>query len=437
MPEPNHLFRAARLRAESPEAPGEPLARRELAELVNVWIYDATGRETAIDANYVGKLERGLIRWPDALYRQAFHATLATKHDRELGFRRPRRTERNSEDVNRNEFLLAMAGVGAVVATGSFADLAMARETESPSVVGHSEIEKLRMAATLFGNVDHTYGGGFVREAVAGQLRYAVNLLNARCPEHLRNELFVAVGFLGHTAGFMAFDAYVHEDARRMFSLALACAEEAGDWHLRAKALSSMARQAIWRGDSDMGLTLIDVAFIRGERLTSTERAMLLAARARALAKLGREQETLRAVGHADEEFGRSEPANDPVWMAYYDLAQHAGDTGHSIFDLAIRNDKHAPEAARRLESAVAGHSATFARSRAISQTKLASLLMSTGDPSEAAAVGAAALAAAGTINSRRAADDIRELGVFAEHHDMVDEVAELRRKIEMAVGVT
>jgi hypothetical protein len=217
-----------------------------------------------------------------------------------------------------------------------------------------------------------------------------------------------------------------------MFSLALSCAEEAGDWHLRAKALSSMARQAIWRGDPDMGLTLIDVAFIRADRLTATERAMLLTARARALAKLGREQETLRVIGQADEEFSDARPANDPVWMAYYDLAQHVGDTGHALFDLAIRNDKHAPEAARRLEGAVTGHGDTFARSRAISQTKLASLLMKTGDPSEAATVGAAALAAAGQIHSRRAADDVRELGSFATPHETIDEVAELRQNIRL-----
>ncbi len=437
MPEPNHLFQAARLRRESPEASGEPLARRELAELVNAWIYEHAGRETAIDANYVGKLERGLIRWPDALYREAFRAVLDIERDRELGFRRPRRAERHTEEVNRNEFLRAVAGVGAAAVAGSYVELATAREPAVPSVVGQAEIEQLRTAARLFGNVDHTYGGGLVREAVAGQLRYAVDLLNARCPERLRAELFTAVGFLGHTAGFMAFDAYVHEDARRMFSLALACAEESGNWHLRAKALSSMARQAIWRGDPDMGLTLIDVAFIRAERLTSTERAMLLAAKGRALAKLGREEETLWAVGQADEEFGHSEPVNDPVWMAYYDVAQHVGDTGHALFDLAVRNNKHADEAARRLDGAVNGHSATFARSRAISQTKLASLLMKTGDPHEAAAIGAAALDAAGKIHSRRAADDIRELGVFAKRHEGMNEVAELRRDIKAIVRST
>ncbi len=188
----------------------------------------------------------------------------------------------------------------------------------------------------MFGTWDHTYGGGLVREAVAAQLRYSAQLLTARCADRHRPDLFSAVGVLGHTAGFMAFDAYAHADARSMFRFALACAEEAADWHLRAKILSSMARQAIWCGDPDSGLTLVELALVRADRLTSTERAMLLSARARALAKLRRTQDTLSAIGMADEEFSHAVPENDPDWMRYYDTAQHRGDTGHALWDIAM-----------------------------------------------------------------------------------------------------
>ncbi|WP_199754153.1 hypothetical protein [Amycolatopsis sp. WAC 01375] len=98
-----------------------------------------------------------------------------------------------------------------------------------------------------------TYRTRLVREAVAAQLRYSAGLLNARCSDRLHVDLHSAVGFLGHTAAFMAFDAYAHDDARRMFEFALGCAEEANDWHLRAKVLSSMARQEIWCGNPTPG----------------------------------------------------------------------------------------------------------------------------------------------------------------------------------------
>ncbi|PWW62286.1 hypothetical protein [Actinokineospora spheciospongiae] len=90
--------------------------------------------------------------------------------------------------------------------------------------------------------------------------------------------------------------------------------------------------------------------------------------------------------------------------MGYYDDAQHAGDTGHALFDLAISD--HSPTEARaRLTAAVDGHTAEFTRSKAISSIKLASLTMATGDPAEAIAIGIAALDTAGTIRSCRAAD--------------------------------
>jgi hypothetical protein len=275
-----------------------------------------------------------------------------------------------------------------------------------------------------------------VREAVAAQLRHSAELLNARCPERLRGDLFSTVGSLGHTAGFMAFDAYAHDDAMRMFQFALACAEDAGNWHLRAKVLSSMARQAIWRGDPDGGLTLVELAMVRADRLTPTERAMLLSARARALAKMHRVQDTATTIGMADDEFSRSEPNDDQVWMRYYDNAQHSGDTGHALFDLALTGH-FVSEASTRLAAAVAGHTDAYARSRAISGTKLASLIMRTGDPCEAADVGTRGLADIDHVRSRRAADDMRELRAFAAPHTRITEVAELRDRIGAVVAAS
>ncbi|MGH4026170.1 MAG: hypothetical protein ACRDRV_16470 [Pseudonocardiaceae bacterium] len=146
--------------------------------------------------------------------------------------------------------------------------------------MGRTEIEQVRTAAQVFAGWDHIYGGGLAREAVLAQLRWSAGLLEETCPAKLRRELLSAVGYLAHTCGFMAFDAYAHDDARRAFRFALACAEKAGDWHLRAKILSSMSRQAIWVGHPDEGVTLAEHALVRADRLTATERAMLHTAHA-------------------------------------------------------------------------------------------------------------------------------------------------------------
>ncbi|MGA8115466.1 MAG: transcriptional regulator, partial [Actinocatenispora sp.] len=55
------LLRQARLSHRSPSGSGRPLSRQELADAVNAAVHAARGGRTAsaIDANYIGKLERG------------------------------------------------------------------------------------------------------------------------------------------------------------------------------------------------------------------------------------------------------------------------------------------------------------------------------------------------------------------------------------------
>lgn len=65
------------------------MSRQELAEAVNAHVYHATGRVSAMDAHYVGRLERGQRRWPSVEYRNALRAVLDVSTDSELGFRPP------------------------------------------------------------------------------------------------------------------------------------------------------------------------------------------------------------------------------------------------------------------------------------------------------------------------------------------------------------
>lgn len=428
MAEPNDRLRRARDRTESPNSSGDCLSRQELAELVNAWMFEHKEAVVELDANYIGKLEQGAIRWPqDPRRREAFRAVLGVSTDAELGFHRPRRSRTTVAGVDRQQFIGMGLGLSVGTLGGPSALLAVLTATQPtrvPSVVDLSDIAEVRAAATMFEGWDHRWGGGMVRAAVTAQLRHCVELLNARCAERVRAELFSAVGGLAEVAGYMAYDAFAHDDARRLFRFALACAEEADDWHLRAKVLSSMALQAIWCGDPDTGLTFTELAMVRADRLTSTERAMLHAARARALARLGRVQDTVVAVRVADEEVSHC-PTND----ASYDTVRYSGGTGKALWDLGVHG-QFVTEARLRLSAAVTGHGEGFARARARDQTKLSSLIMVTGDPAEAVALGGQALDAAGTIRSGRAAQDLRDLRRLSKPHERLTEVAELRHRI-------
>ncbi|MGH8921078.1 MAG: XRE family transcriptional regulator, partial [Actinomycetes bacterium] len=292
-----------------------------------------------------------------------------------------------------------------------------------------TDIEQIRAARQVFDSWSLAYGGGVAREAVQGQVRWSAGLLGATCPARLRPELFYAVGDFAATAGCMAVDHCAHDEARRVFTFALACAEQADDWHLRAAVLSCMALQAIKTGQPDEGLTLTEHALVRADRLTATERARLYTDQSRALATMHRVRETLIAVGTADDHFAHGAPSNDPPFMVYYTAARHAQYTGQALADLAILGRDPAA-ATGRLTAAVAGHIAGHTRARAYSQIKLASLTMATGDPIEAAALGAAALDAVSAIRSRQALDALRELGRHAAAHQHIGEVAHLRHRI-------
>ncbi|MCP2323543.1 hypothetical protein HDA40_002050 [Hamadaea flava] len=62
------------------------MSRQDLADLVNAHLGKQKIRHAPIDAGYVGKLERGVHRWPQEAYRDAFRAVLDVTTYVELGF---------------------------------------------------------------------------------------------------------------------------------------------------------------------------------------------------------------------------------------------------------------------------------------------------------------------------------------------------------------
>lgn len=76
----------------------------QVAEKVARLVAEQTGRELAIDGNYVSKLERGVITWPNRAYRQAFRTLFGVANDAELGFY-PSRTRRDAEQLEAMDLL--------------------------------------------------------------------------------------------------------------------------------------------------------------------------------------------------------------------------------------------------------------------------------------------------------------------------------------------
>lgn len=74
----NYRLRVKRLSAGMTEG--------QLAEAIARLVSAETGRGAAIDGNYISKLERGRITWPNSAYRRAFRMFFDATTDVELGF---------------------------------------------------------------------------------------------------------------------------------------------------------------------------------------------------------------------------------------------------------------------------------------------------------------------------------------------------------------
>ncbi|MBN1174190.1 MAG: hypothetical protein JXA67_18610 [Micromonosporaceae bacterium] len=92
-------MRKARLRVSSPAGTEHPLSRKELAEAVNAWLFEQTGKVFEMNANHIGKYELGEYRWPRQHYRDALRAVLGVGSDAELGFRVSERQPSDDRDA--------------------------------------------------------------------------------------------------------------------------------------------------------------------------------------------------------------------------------------------------------------------------------------------------------------------------------------------------
>jgi transcriptional regulator with XRE-family HTH domain len=182
---------------------------------------------------------------------------------------------------------------------------AMAAADRPDRVSGH-DVESVWANVRFVSSWDYSRGGGSMAAAAMSQhVRTAAALLRLPRDPRVHEDLFSAVGSLVLKAGFTAFDVFDHERALQRFEFALACAEEVDDWHLRAGALARLSRQAFWRSDLETARTHVELALVRADRLTATERSMLHALRARVFAALGDAGETLRCVGAALRRYRR------------------------------------------------------------------------------------------------------------------------------------
>jgi hypothetical protein len=405
----NERFAAARAAAE--------LTASEVADQIADWIDGKTGKRPRIDADHIGRIERGLITWPGKEYRDALRAVLRVASNADLGLHcRSRGTRKPAAVADLAGQLVAYTAAATVnalddsVVDSLSADLG---KPATPARIGRTDVEDLHRVIDGMERADHSAGGRtVVRSLALGQLGWAQSTLRlASFPNNdVRNTWMSAVARLGRLAGFMSVDAREHDQARKCFVVALKIAAQAEDWPSRLNVLSGMARQAVHLGDGAVALQFVTLARAGESAVSVTTQAMLHVLEARAYGVLGRAPEAVDAVRRAEDMFAQRRPEDDPPWLWFYDEAQLLGDTGHALYPLALRGAD--VDATQRLRQAVDRHQPSDTRGRTFSLTKLATLLIR-DDPGSAAALGSVRESIVGVaqLRSGRAADYLGDLG--------------------------
>ncbi|MFJ1751084.1 MFS transporter [Streptomyces sp. NPDC088116] len=294
--------------------------------------------------------------------------------------------------------------------------------------VGHSDVAKLREAASDARRWDSKYGGGDWRSSMVPEcLRVdAAPLLLGAYSDEVGRGLFGATAELTRLAGWMAFDTGQQEAAQRYYIQALRLARAAADVPLGGYVLASMSLQAIYRGFADEGVDLAQAALERNRGLaTARTMSFFRLVEARAHAKAGDGVAAGAALKAAEGWLERSRDGDaDPSWLGFYSYDRFAADAAECYRDLK------APRQARQFtEQALSKPTEEFVRSHGLRLVVSAVAELESGNLDAACAAGTRAVEVAGRISSARTTEYVRDLLHRLEPYGDEPRVMELRER--------
>lgn len=293
MPEAKHLLRAVREATPSRRVPNQKMTRRELAEEAVAWLWETTGHRHPLDANYIAKIERGVVTTPSDHYRAALRAVLGVASDADIGF--------SSE----SSVLPQVAAPQSFGTTDAFEGVLLSAADESTqflewvesSNVGeltieqmHSEVQKIvrnylkKPTMPLFNRTKALRDRAF-------------NLLAGHQDPRQSRELYAAAGWSLTVLAWMTVDLGHPEAAEDHARAAWACAVRADYNLLRSWVRATQHTAAYWQKDY---VSAADYA-ADGLRYSGSGTAELYLASALAmdLAQAGDIERAVSALAHA------------------------------------------------------------------------------------------------------------------------------------------
>jgi transcriptional regulator with XRE-family HTH domain len=304
--------------------------------------------------------------------------------------------------------------------------------TTQTRLIGHDEVTELETVARLFREWDDEFGGGLRRKAVVGQLNEIADLLAGPHPPVVSRRLHAIAAQLAETAAMMSWDSGHEALAQRYYIMALNAAKLAGDLPFAANILAGMARQAIYANNANDALKLVHLAqSTASDHASASTRSMLYTREAWAYAAMGQVTAFQRSVGQAEDAFADAEPATDPHWIRYFDLAELNGTIGGRLLELASTDQRHAVAASDRITEAISSRRPGRLRSSALDEIGLAESLLIRDDFDEAAHVGHKAIDTATHTSSDRVAVQLVRLYQTTRSHARAPVIADLRDRLK------
>ena len=215
-----------------------------------------------------------------------------------------------------------------------------------PTRIGVADVAELEHANLEYERSNATYGGGVARVTAVAQLRAVLPWLTVPMDDAVRLRLHTAATHLAARAGWLEYDVEHHDAARRLWTVGLEIArgvEHPLTTDLTGRILNVMAHQARYLGRPDEASRFgqLGHAVGAGRHPVSPSLATTLATNAAFRhADRGQVTEFQRALGAAQDAFGRIDPADTTPWAsadspvrfstwqgsAYYELARRGGD---------------------------------------------------------------------------------------------------------------
>jgi transcriptional regulator with XRE-family HTH domain len=389
VPQHNELIRAARMRVESPNSPRLPMTRQELAEAVNAHVFRAANERSSVDANHVGKWERGETRWPTVRYRAALRAVLNVATDAELGFRKPQRA--TVDNVDRKTFIRATLGAGAGVV------LAHTPLTPPPDG-GLAEV--LSGPTMYYRRMESAVASDQLGPAVDAHLSLATRLVR----ERLRTSAgFCVLSEIAGLAAWLAADRGDNATARRRYKEAIVHAQRTHHPLLISYMTASFGQFAVEASNPRAGLSMLNRASAQLDATApDTARAWMASLFAVAHASLGDRAATTGALLEAEKLANRQRHEPQWPWVFAFDAAKVAQ---YQAAALSRIGDVRAA----RVAYAAAGPALTAAKPRALAQVEHAHVVARAGDVAGGCALAVEALSVGRAYRSERITNRVRD----------------------------